>query len=280
MYIKTTDVYRAAGLTSEVISGLDVTENIKDAEQEVDRITNTTFFPVDDSGTATSGGATTIVNTAAGFTVDAHIGSCVYIYSGTGSGQAREITDNDTTTLTVSPAWTTNPAAGSKYFISYLNKVTEIVDGNNLPHLYLKNFPVVCIESITLDGVALAATDYYLYQSEGVVRLATGGTASYFTATEPQNVEVTYHYGVLPEKKHREFDIPRDIKRLTANIAALKTLVQQMGGTYDQLSSFTLPNLTATVGQQYINIEGTVARLYLESDKLQQKCIGKYTYIG
>jgi len=280
MYVTASDVYRAAGISSAAISSTDVTENIKDAEQEVDRITNTTFYSVDATGTATSGAASSITNTAGAFVIDNLIGSCVYIYAGTGIGQAREITDNTDTVITVSPAWATNPDNTSKYIITYLNKVTETYDGDDKSYLYLKNFPVVHIESITVDGTALATTDYYLYQTEGIIKLSVGGTQSYFTATEPQNIDIVYHYGVLPEKKHATFDIPREVKRLTANIAALKSLVQQMGGTYDQLSSFTVPNFTGTVGQQYINIEGTIARLYLDTDKLQQKCVGRYVYFG
>jgi len=77
------------------------------------------------SGTATGGSSTTVVNSGAGFTVDAEIGNLVYITGGTGPNQVRKITDNDATTLTVSPAFTTAPASSSTYKVFYANNLIE-----------------------------------------------------------------------------------------------------------------------------------------------------------
>lgn len=70
-------------------------------------------------GTATSGGNTTLTDTAATFyTTGSGLAGCtVTIRAGTGSGQSRLITSNTADTLTITPAWTTNPAAGSTYGI-------------------------------------------------------------------------------------------------------------------------------------------------------------------
>lgn len=70
-----------------------------------------------DTGTATSGGNTTIVDTGGGWTPDAWIGYVVLITGGTGAGQSGWITDNDATTLTVGTAWDTNPDSTSTYSI-------------------------------------------------------------------------------------------------------------------------------------------------------------------
>ena len=69
-----------------------------------------------DSGTASSGTATTIVDSSKNWTPDAFIGKTVIIKTGTGAGQIRKITDNDATSLTVA-AWTTQPVSGSTYVI-------------------------------------------------------------------------------------------------------------------------------------------------------------------
>jgi hypothetical protein len=68
------------------------------------------------SNTASSGGATTLVTTGAGWTVNAWNGQYVKIISGTGSGQVRKIISNTSDTLTVA-AWVTPPDGTSGYQI-------------------------------------------------------------------------------------------------------------------------------------------------------------------
>jgi len=69
------------------------------------------------TGTATSGTATSMYDTSKAWTVNAYVGSWLYINSGTGINQARRIISNTATQLVVSDAWGTNPAAGSGYSI-------------------------------------------------------------------------------------------------------------------------------------------------------------------
>lgn len=71
------------------------------------------------TGTATSGGATYLYDTSKSWTAGAYVGQWLYISSGTGVGQARRITANTATQLTISDAWGTNPTAGSGYTIVY-----------------------------------------------------------------------------------------------------------------------------------------------------------------
>lgn len=68
-------------------------------------------------GTATSGTATSMYDTSKTWTADEHIGKSLYIYSGTGAGQIRNISDNTATQLIVDAVWTVNPAAGAGYAI-------------------------------------------------------------------------------------------------------------------------------------------------------------------
>lgn len=72
------------------------------------------------SGMAQSGTASTIrLATTASSTDDYYNDACVEIVRGTGAGQVRTITDytGSTTTATVSPNWTTNPASDSVYVV-------------------------------------------------------------------------------------------------------------------------------------------------------------------
>jgi hypothetical protein len=61
---------------------------------------------------------TTISNSDMGATASAYIGMVARIISGTGSGQENQITANDATTLTVTPAWSTQPDATSHFVVT------------------------------------------------------------------------------------------------------------------------------------------------------------------
>lgn len=85
------------------------------------------------TGTATSGGASTITNTAKSWTTNQWTNYQVRIVSGTGAGQIRTVASNTGTVITTSAAWTTQPDATSVYslegnddFLYYLgnNSVT------------------------------------------------------------------------------------------------------------------------------------------------------------
>lgn len=96
------------------------------ANDEKFSITEGASSEVLDSGTATSATGTTLVDSAQTFTEDALIGKWVRITAGTGRGQVRKITDNDTTSVTVA-TWTTNPDATSTYEIVEPNwTITQI----------------------------------------------------------------------------------------------------------------------------------------------------------
>lgn len=73
-----------------------------------------------DSGTATSGAATTITDTNKAWNTDEHIGRMVRLTGGTGSGQVKHISSNTATVLTIggkSGDWATNPDNTSTYLI-------------------------------------------------------------------------------------------------------------------------------------------------------------------
>ncbi len=70
-----------------------------------------------ETNTATSGGASTLTRTGAGWTVNEHDGRAIEITAGTGSGQTRNIASNTADTITVETAWSTEPDATSVYRI-------------------------------------------------------------------------------------------------------------------------------------------------------------------
>ena len=113
IYASPADVYAVAGITTSEVSEATVTTLIKDIEGDIDRYTNTTYWASESSGTATSSTNTTLVDSGKSWTEDAYIGDYIWITGGTGSGQFREITDNDGTSVTIGSAWDTNPDTDS-----------------------------------------------------------------------------------------------------------------------------------------------------------------------
>jgi hypothetical protein len=85
-----------------------------------------------ESGTATAGGANTLTDGGAAWTVDAFIGCLVTITSGTGAGQTRTIASNTATVLTTTTNWVSNPDATSVYEILQqgFNQLATLVDAS------------------------------------------------------------------------------------------------------------------------------------------------------
>jgi Putative phage tail protein len=69
-------------------------------------------FPV------TASTPTTITNSDMGATPSAYVGMTARIIGGTGAGQENQITANDSTTLTVTPAWSTLPDTTSQFVVT------------------------------------------------------------------------------------------------------------------------------------------------------------------
>lgn len=87
------------------------------------------------TGTATSGGASTLTETGKTWTVNQWANSQVLIVSGTGAGQIRTIASNTADTLTTSAVWTTNPDATSVYAIQGNDDFMYYI-GNNAVTMY------------------------------------------------------------------------------------------------------------------------------------------------
>jgi len=86
-----------------------------------------------DDGTATSGTTVTLVDSTKTWTTNAWFNREVWIATGTGLGQWRNITSNTATTLTVDRAWTIIPDATSKY------EVGRAIKGNVISNNTIQN---------------------------------------------------------------------------------------------------------------------------------------------
>ena len=259
-----------------------IEQAIEFAEDELDRYTQTTYLPNEDNGTASSATSTSLVDSSKSWTSSQWVDYAVYIWSGTGKGQIREITANDDTSLTVG-TWTTTPDSTSKYLITYYNKVTETYDGTGTNTLMVRNYPLIQVDSLTIDDVSVTPSYVHVYNNTGRIVLSPSAESNQFTApnstTDNQLINITYWYGVLPEFKRGKIKIKGYITRLVGIIAGLQAITYQIGGTYDDLSTFSVPNLSGSIGQAYINIRETAKSLIEELNRLKQETIGKYPYM-
>ena len=283
-YVTVDEVRRTLGVTdSDIIPDDVITQAIEFAEDEIDRITFTTYYPVLETGRVTSATDTTLVETNKEWNTDDLTGYAVYIYAGTGIGQIREITDNDETSVTVA-TWTTNPDSTSRYIITYLNKETVNIDGTGGSTILLKDYPIVQIDSLKIEDTEIDSDDYIFYKDTG--RIVLLNTAAKTSFTKPigniynQAVEITYHWGVLPEVKRGRIETNRIIKRATCLVASLQALAYQIGGTYDDASTWNLPEMGVSRGQAYINIKGVVDVLVKELEDFKNNYLGKYIYMA
>jgi prepilin-type N-terminal cleavage/methylation domain-containing protein len=96
------------------------------------------FNHVEDSGYSSGGNTSTVLKDtrkawqASAFAPSATSAYTVTITTGTGVGQARTITDNTATQLTVSSAWTTTPDTSSLYVITTNHRFTRTSATDNV----------------------------------------------------------------------------------------------------------------------------------------------------
>jgi hypothetical protein len=122
------------------------------------------------TGTATSGGASTLTNSGKAWTVNQWTNYQIRITGGTGAGQIRGISSNTATVITV-PAWTTQPDATSTYSL----------EGNDDFLYYLGN------NAVTMYRYSISANTWTTL-SPGVARGAAPGlgmSANYIDQATP-----------------------------------------------------------------------------------------------
>lgn len=146
-----------------------------------------------DSGTATAGAATTLVDSGQPWTVDVYANKFVRIISGTGAGQSRQIVSNTDTTLTINPAWSVNPASGSVYSITdnvldlgleACQITAEAIDSGDGGQIYggtLEHFPLV--EGTLVITDALGQETFTDYEGTGTLAGSAGGSGTINYAT-------------------------------------------------------------------------------------------------
>lgn len=277
MIASLTDVKRVAGLDDAALADIgitdaQITEHIYDAEAWIERECQTTFLTDQVSNlTATAATNSTISVSTATWVTNTYANYFVYIISGTGAGQWRRIVSNTGTQLTITPNWTTNPSTDSVFSIVYAIYTASLdskchpyqsitVDGNGLDNYFIPKFPLLKLDSLTINSTSVTPTNVYQYNDMGKLQLKNSAEKTIFDSSNPQLVSINYWYGVYPT--------PRIVKRAVATFAAMSVLAQQIGGTFNDVSSFTLPEISGSTGEPYMNIRETIVRLQAQLDDL------------
>lgn len=104
--------------------------------------------------------------------------------------------------------------------------------------------------------ITWTAADYWVDEKIGRIRLRT----SQFVQ-QNHRVKVVYKYG---------YDtIPTEIRELSAMMAGMRAIIAQIGGTYDDVTSYSLPSgVSIGVGEPYTNMREALSRLGKERDGL------------
>jgi len=229
------------------------------SQEEIEDIYKTNFGSIDEYGTA-DGNFTvnTFSDSNQTWKTDEYEGWVVWIYSGTGSGQYRNIVSNTSILLTVAPDFTTVPDATSKYRIVKLGYKDETVDGTGTNTQFVEYQPLINLIELTIDGTSVTPSTVAQYFPQGKLILTSESESSWFSNNDYQQVNIKYIYGVYP--------LPKIIKRLCIVISGIRTLISQVAGTYDDFTTVSLPGgFNASKGEPYVNIVNAIDRFQQEA---------------
>ena len=131
--------------------------------------------------------------------------------------------------------------------------------------IILSNYPIISITSlqfmdddgVTVDDTLVENTDFHLWPDIGKIWIITNTIPA---GHNKRKVKVVYTHGYAT--------VPRIVKRLSATIAAIDSLITATGGTYDDVTSYTLGPKSVAVGEPYMNLKAAIERLEKKRDML------------
>ena len=161
-----------------------------------------------------------------------------------------------------------NNAQSKTEWFDTLNDDVESIESDAIDTIFLAYRPVQSITSIAEynKSNSLVKTwtsdDYWVDLDTGILSLIDSTFVN-----QRHRVKVVYTYGYTT--------VPRKINRLISTISAMAILIQQMGGTYDDVTSYSLPTgVSIGVGEPYMNMRTAIGEL--EKDlKRQLETIGR-----
>jgi len=157
---------------------------------------------------------------------------------------------------------------GTKFYDSgnseeYAEQVTETYDGDDSDTLFLDHYPLVTIQSLSISGTSVSTGQLWKWDLFGKIRLKSTAEVTTFQGSNPQLVSITYRYGEDVASNEK-------VKHYTAVVCAMMVLVNQIGGTFDDVTSFELPEISGSLGEPYTNIREALNQLKEQERLLRQ----------
>lgn len=165
------------------------------------------------------------------------------------------------------------------------NQITETKDGTGTKEIFVRFYPIVSLDAVTIDGTSVTTTDVDIYTDTGKLRLQDDAEVSIWKNTQPLQNVIQYTYGY-----DYDFTTPANtpdayfIRKLTSIIVGMMALAEQIGGTFDDVTSYSIPDFTASKGEPFTNIRETLTRLRDELERMMTspiyKSIAKNVYFA
>jgi hypothetical protein len=275
-YATVDDVRLAVTVPSATVTDMSIQKFIQWAEREVDRETFTTYWQLQDSGTASAiPAATTLIDTTKSWTENQFENCLVKLTGGTGSGQIRSIlSGNSPTQITVDRAWTTTPGVDTTYEIYYTATTpffNQSVDGNNMQWYFVPNYPIRVVESLVINSTTVTPSYILTYSDTGKLYLGSQCEYRYFDNKTPQLVSLKYWWGVN--------GVPTEINRWVVLHASIQCLNQLLSSTYNAPISYSMPEGSVAMKPPADAIRGTLEKYREEIAELSKRLI-RYLSMG
>lgn len=149
----------------------------------------------------------------------------------------------------------------------YGTSITQWFDTNRdddelkVTSIYLNYKPIITITSLEEYDVnsnlitTHEAADYWLNTNTGRLTLLS----KQFTK-QVHRVKSVYTYGAI--------EVPQNISSLCALFSVMKLLIHQIGGTYDDVTSWSAAGLNISVGEPYMNMSRDIEFMQKEATRL------------
>jgi len=132
--------------------------------------------------------------------------------------------------------------------------------GNNKHSLLLDRYPIITLDSLTISSTSITTSRVDVVKETGTIILETNAEATRFTLPTSENPEqhtrnisATYTWGYDPPLQY--------MLRLAECLAAIMMLTQQTGGTYNDITNYSIGDYSASLGEPWTNINRSVQNL-------------------
>ena len=174
--------------------------------------------------------------------------------------EVHEIVSNTGTVITIRGTFDTNPSVGAVFRIVDLRYKEELQDGSGTDKQFVKYQPLFDLNSLIIDSETIVLSTLFLTKDAGEIELGKDSSTRVFKRTQPQQIDLTYTYGVYP--------IPRVIARLCTVLAAMRTAAAKVTGSYTDYATISLPGLSGSKGQPYVNLKAGIDELQDEAKEI------------